>query len=210
MTALTRPSTTLDLVFGRSKDDPPPSSATMEPEGDDAPVGKGRPTPRRKEVEKARQRPLVPSDRGEARRQARAKAKAERDREYQAMQTGDERFMPARDRGPVRRWIRDYVDSRWNLGEFFLPITVAVMAGVLLLGDRAEIAIIFVFVLYAIMIATIVDAFVLSRMLKKKLAAKFGEEAIPRGSLMYGVTRAFQLRRLRLPKPQVGRGQRPS
>lgn len=210
MTALTRPSITLDLVFGRSKDDQPPSPATMEPEEDDAPVGKGRPTPRRKEVEKARQRPLVPADRGEARRQARAKAKATRDREYQAMQTGDERFLPARDRGPVRRWVRDYVDSRWTLGEFFLPVTVAVMAAVLLLGNQPEFAVVIVIVLYAIMLATIVDAFVLSRVLKKKLAAKFGEEAIPRGSLMYGVTRAFQLRRLRLPKPQVTRGQRPS
>lgn len=42
------------------------------------------------------------------------------------------------------------------------------------------------------------------RRTKEQLVAKFGQ-APPRGSAMYGVMRAFQMRRTRLPRPQVDR-----
>ena len=59
------------------------------------------------------------------------------------------------------------------------------------------------------MIACVVDGFLLSRKLKRRLVDKFGEDQLPAGVVRYGVLRAFQLRRTRLPKPMVGRGQYP-
>ena len=42
--------------------------------------------------------------------------------------TGDEANLPLRDKGPAKRFIRDYVDARWNVGEFMLPVMVLVLA----------------------------------------------------------------------------------
>ena len=107
-------------MFGRSNDPQPVTPALTESTPPPTDAGKGRPTPKRKVSEAANKRPLVAP--ATARRPAASGRKAQRDIEYQAMQTGDERNMPAKDRGPVRRFIRDSVDARWNLGEFFLPV----------------------------------------------------------------------------------------
>ena len=79
---------------------------------------KGRPTPSRKEQQAARRQPLVVSDRKEAKaREREAMAKA-RERQNDALMGGDQRYLPAVDRGSQRRYIRDYVDARRNLGDF--------------------------------------------------------------------------------------------
>ena len=44
------------------------------------------------------------------------------------MVTGDERHLPLRDKGPVRRFIRDYVDARFSIGEILLPALVLILA----------------------------------------------------------------------------------
>ena len=46
----------------------------------------------------------------------------------QAMVTGDDAHLPARDKGPERRFIRDHIDARWNIGEFMLPVMLIVLA----------------------------------------------------------------------------------
>lgn len=173
------------------------------------PAGKGRPTPKRTQAEAARRRPLVPADRKAAARSNRAKAKEVRDRQYQAMQSGDERFLPARDKGPVRRWVRDYVDARWNLGEYLLLVSMVMLLGTWLAVRSATATLILYALLYVIIVATVVDTFFLSRVLKRKLTARFGEDKVPRGMVRYGVLRALQMRRTRLPRPQVARGQYP-
>ncbi|MBI9114266.1 DUF3043 domain-containing protein [Sanguibacter sp. YZGR15] len=182
--------------------------------GDDlAPVeraaGKGHPTPKRKEAQAANKRPLVPDDRRAAAKAARAKARAEREREYQAMQTGDEKNLPYRDRGPVRRYVRNYVDARWNVGEFFLFLALGFLVVTLFAGQAPVLALVALVALYVVVLVAIVDAFVLWRLLKKRLVAKFGEDALGRGLAMYAVMRAFQIRRARLPKPQVKHGEYP-
>ncbi len=201
-------------MFGRSKDDQAlTGDITPEPVSPAASVepGKGRPTPKRKQAEAANKRPLVPADRKAAARNAKAKARVQREREFAAMQSGDERYMPAKDRGPVRRYIRDYVDARWSLGEFFLPAALGLIVLQMVLASvSAEAAVLALVLLYVFVIAMIVDGFIMWRGLKKRLKAKFGEEAIPKGATMYAVLRVFQLRPSRLPKPQVKHGQRPS
>jgi UDP-N-acetylmuramyl pentapeptide phosphotransferase/UDP-N-acetylglucosamine-1-phosphate transferase len=95
--------------------------------------------------------------------------------------------------------VRDYVDARWNLGEFFLPIAFVFIFINLFASRSPELALVVLLVLYLLVLVTIVDAFLLWRGLKKRLIAKFGE--VPRGTVMYTVMRAFQLRRSRLPRP---------
>jgi hypothetical protein len=196
-------------VFGRTKATDEQQSATpgtgARPEREGA---KNRPTPKRREQEAARKRPLVVADRKAAKRDEQLKRREASARMRQAMVTGDEAHLPARDKGPERRFIRDYVDARWNIGEFMLPVMIVVLA---LSFVRQTWALTIVFVaVYGILLVAVVDAFLMWRRLKKRLAAKFGEDRIPRGAAMYAVMRAFQMRRSRMPKPQVARGQQPS
>jgi hypothetical protein len=196
-------------VFGRNQQ---PPSVTPEPAvTPESPVeaGKGRPTPKRKEAEAANKRPLVPADRKAAAKDARSKGREQRELEYRAMQTGDERHMPARDRGPVRRYIRDYVDARYNLGEFFLPAAAFFLVLQFALA-RTAIAFFAILLLYVYILAAVGDAYFLWRGLHKRLVAKFGPEAQTKGLAMYAVLRAFQLRPSRMPKPQVKRRQKPA
>jgi hypothetical protein len=208
-------------VFGRSKASPSvtaPSSrrgaqithgAAVSPDGSG--TGKGHPTPKRKQAEAANKRPLVPDDRKAAAKAARVAARTKRDHEFAALQTGDERYLPAKDRGPVRRYIRDHIDARRNLGEYFLPIAMVLLVLQLTLAQvNASLAVLALLLLYVFVIAMMVDVLFMWRTLKKKLVAKFGADAIPRGTTMYGVLRVFQLRRSRLPKAQVKHGQYPA
>jgi hypothetical protein len=198
-------------VFGREKD---PVTALATPSGDESSpgevVGKGRPTPKRKEAEAANKRPLVPTDRKAAGKAGKNASKDARQREYKAMQTGDERAMPAQHRGPVRKYIRDYVDGRWNLGEFFLPVAAVFLVLQITLAKPAPgLAGLAIVVLYVYVLFAIVDGIVLWRGLRKRLRAKFGADNLGRGLTMYTLMRAFQLRPTRLPKAQVKRGFRP-
>ncbi|WP_250445390.1 DUF3043 domain-containing protein [Actinotalea sp. C106] len=198
-------------MFSRRRSNPEPTPETSE-EPAEVPgmvQKKGRPTPRRSTAEAARKRPLVPTDRKAAARTQRAAAREQRDREYKAMQTGDEKNLPLRDRGPVKRWIRDYVDARRNLGEYFLPVALVMVFSTFVTANNITAGIVVIMVLYLVVVVTIADAFILSRVLKRRLNARFGEAKVPRGSLMYGVLRAFQIRRTRLPRPQVKRGEYP-
>jgi hypothetical protein len=198
-------------VFSRKQSDVAQPSADLpeEPVPGVVGSGKGRPTPKRKQAEAANRRPLVPTDRKAAAKSARVAARAERDRQYRAMQTGDERFLPARDRGPVRRYIRDSVDARWSLGEFFLPIALVFVLLTVVFAQNLAVSGIIMILLYAVVLMTVLDAFLMWRRLKKRIVAKFGPEGLERGMGMYAAMRVFQLRRGRLPKPQVKHGEHP-
>ena len=198
------------FVFGRKKtpENGTPSAITYA----DRAGAKNRPTPSRREQEAARKRPLVPKDRKVAAGQSREASRLARARQRAAMLSGDESALPARDKGPVKRYIRDLVDTRWNVGEFMLPVMVLVLALTfvpLLAPSIAPLATLLVFVLvYGLVTVGVVDAFLMWRRTKARVLAKFGQ-APPRGSAMYAVMRAFQMRRTRLPRPQVARGFKP-
>ena len=171
---------------------------------------KGRPTPKRREAEAANKRPLVPDDRRAAAKAARIKQREARDREYQAMKSGDERNLPPRDRGPVRRYIRDYVDARRNVAEYFLFVAAAFLVLTFVANQAPGLAFLAIIGVYLVVIIAIVDSLVMWRMLKKRLVAKFGPDVVVRGLGMYAAMRAFQIRRARLPKPMVKHGEYPS
>lgn len=194
-------------VFGRKKAtrNGAPSATTYA----DRPGAKNHPTPSRRDQEAARKRPLVPTDRKAAAGQSREANKLARAKQRAAMLSGDESALPARDKGPVKRYIRDVVDARWNIGEFMLPtmVLVLVLTTIPIFAPKlGAITSMLVFVLvYGLIVVGVLDAFLMWRRTKAKIVARFGQ-APPKGSAMYAVIRAFQMRRSRLPRPQVARG----
>lgn len=169
---------------------------------------KGRPTPKRNEVVEARKRPLVSADRGEARKSSRAAMQIERDKQRIGYANGVEKYMPLRDRGAQKRFVRDFVDARTSVGEFMLPILVVVI--ILSLIDVVAVQITTIALLWFFLAVAVIDVLLLGRSVKKKLGAKFGESKVESGVRWYAGVRAMQLRQMRLPKPQVKRGQWPS
>jgi hypothetical protein len=175
---------------------------SSEPHGETE-VGKGRPTPRRRDREAQRRRPLVSNDRKEAR----ARLAKERERARLGLAAGEERFLPVRDKGPQRKWVRDYVDSRWSFGEFLIPIMFAVILATFLPSIQAQfIAIIVLWLFFAL---TIIDATIAGYLVRKGLRAKYGVDNVENGVRWYAAMRSLQMRGLRLPKAQVKRGEKP-
>lgn len=137
-----------------------------------------------------------------------------RERQNDALMGGDQRYLPAVDRGSQRRYIRDYVDARRNLGDFMLAVLLVLLIGGWIAqgvsGTSSAAAPIYygsVYAMYALMILWVVDYFILWRSLKKKLIAKFGE--VQRGSGMYAFNRVMMIRRMRRPVPMVKYGEYP-
>ena len=157
--------------------------------------------------EAARRRPLVPNDRREAAKQARAKQAEARERARIGMAAGEDRYLPMRDRGPQKKYVRDYVDARFSIGEVLIPVMFAVI--LLTFFPSPEVQTIGILALWAFFIVAIVDVVILGFLVTRKLKAKFGEDKVERVR-WYAAMRALQLRPLRLPKPQVKRGKYPS
>src|SRR4029079_1571030 len=152
---------------------------------------KNKPTPKRKDQEAARRQPLVVADRKQAKQLDKARRNEQMAKTRQAMISGDDAGLPARDKGPVRRYMRDYIDARRNLAEFMLPVMLIVLALSFL---RTSTILFFVTLLtYSVLLLAVADPFFMYRSLKKKLAAKFGDEAAAtKGNGMYAAMRAFQ------------------
>jgi hypothetical protein len=167
---------------------------------------KNRPTPKRRDQEAARKRPLVPDDRKAAKRQAREERRKAAALQHRAMLSGDEVHLPPRDRGPVRRFIRDYVDARWNLGEWLLPIMLVVLVLSYLRPTQTTLAL--SMMLYLLILFAIGDSMLTWRKIKGQLSAKYAPEELSGGGF-YTFMRTFQLRRWRMPRAQVARGEYP-
>ncbi|MFC4498944.1 MULTISPECIES: DUF3043 domain-containing protein [Streptomyces] len=168
---------------------------------------KGRPTPKRSEAQSQRRSvAATPSTRKEASKRQRDERRTQLERQRQALATGDERYLPARDKGPVRKFARDFIDSRFNVAEFFLPMAVVILVlSMVRVGSLQTIALL----LWLVVIVLIVlDSILTGFRMRKQLAARFPDQN-RRGAVAYALMRSLQMRRLRLPKPQVKRGERP-
>jgi hypothetical protein len=170
------------------------------------PVSKGRATPTRSEQEAARKRPLVP-DTKEAKARARADLAAQRDKARAGMAAGDERYLAGRDKGPQRRWVRDYIDAGFHLGEAVMPamVLVIVMTFIPIVAIQYYSFMglwLFIFLVIGDMVWTAIRV-------KRAARAKWGDKT-EKGLGWYAAMRSIQMRFLRLPKPQVKRGQRPA
>ncbi|MDP9736435.1 DUF3043 domain-containing protein [Curtobacterium sp. 260] len=185
----------------------PKTNTTVNPSEEELlESGKGRPTPSRREREAANRRPLVgnsPQDK----KAARARLNTEREKARVGMANGEERYLPVKDKGEQRKFVRDWIDARWNVGEVMMPVLVLFLI-VGFAAARTVLASYSLLLVWAFVALFVLDCIVLWLSLRKKITAKFGD--MQRGTFFYILTRAWQLRFLRLPKPQVRRGEYPT
>ena len=167
--------------------------------------GKGRPTPTRKEAEaaaKARAKP--PRTRREQAKAQRSNRGESSQRVRQGMRDGEEKYLLPRDKGPVRRFIRDFVDARFSFVELIIPLLVVTM--VLGYSGNAAMASFGNALLFGSILLVILDIFMLRFRLRRQLAVRFPDEPT-KGTTYYAITRAMQMKFMRLPKPKVKIGQ---
>jgi hypothetical protein len=165
---------------------------------------KGRPTPKRKEAEAARKiSTLAPASTKAEKQRAKEAAKASRVAQRAAFLRGDESALPLRDKGPVKKFVRNYVDARRSIGEYFLPVIFIVLF--LTLIPNAIFQIGSIVIMYSVLLISVIDGFLLTRKIKSQVTEKFPGAPL-KGLGMYGWLRSTQMRRMRTPKPSIKPG----
>ncbi|MCW2773062.1 MAG: Integral rane protein [Nocardioides sp.] len=188
-------------MFRRSKSESAtPAEQTVTKVG-----GKGRPTPTRREAEAAaKARAKVPRSRKELAQSQRSMRSESSKNVRQAMKDGDERYYPARDRGPVRRFVRDFVDSRFSFIELVIPLLLITMvlgySGNQTLKQWGNT------MLLLTVVIVLGDMFMLRFRLRRELGRRFPDTPT-KGLTYYAVSRAMQMKFMRLPKSKVKIGQ---
>jgi hypothetical protein len=192
-------------MFGRTSRN---ESSADEPVVDGTPGKKNRPTPSRKEAEAMRKKQLrIPKDPKAARKAARERDRSDRIKSREAMAAGDERYFPLRDQGPVRAFVRDFVDSRFTIAEFFIFIAVIVLGLGFVNNPAIQQWTSLGFFVLTLVIA--IDTTILLISMNVAARKRFPDKAERKGITLYAALRVLQLRRLRLPKPRVKRGGAP-
>ena len=169
--------------------------------------GKGRPTPKRNEAQGRRPGPPPPppQTRKEAYKRMREQQAANRGTARAGAARGDEGYLPARDRGPVRKLVRNVVDARRNAGSFFLVVAALVLIGNFVPNEQVRSYTVSIWLVFFLLI--IADSIVLGRRIKKKVLERFPDEDHKmKGLVWYGISRATMIRRWRFPKPEVRLG----
>lgn len=184
-------------MFRRTKPDETTADTTTLKEG-----GKGRPTPSRREAEAAaRARAKAGMDKKAAQKLLRERRAEQNAKMRQGLRTGDEKYLPARDQGPVKRFVRDFIDSRLCMAEFLLPLLIVIMVTQTFAQSFSN------GLWSATILLVLVDTVLVVFKLKRELKRRFPDESL-RGTTTYALLRSMQLRKLRLPKPQVKLGSR--
>jgi hypothetical protein len=197
-------------LFKRRPDDAATASDDApEPAEDDAPragvkaytPGKGRPTPKRKEAQRRTAEP-PPSDRKEAARRLRDRQRTERIEARQKMMAGDEKYLPARDRGPERALTRDIVDARRNVAGYFLLVALVILLGSSgVMPPVVQLAAQLLWVL--VFVVVIIDSVLLARKVRKLVKERYPKTTVRFGSLYwYAIMRSIAFRRMRMPSPR--------
>ncbi|CAB4366555.1 unannotated protein [freshwater metagenome] len=166
---------------------------------------KGRPTPKRKEAEAARKvSSLAPASTKAEKKRAKDAARAARISQRAAYLRGDENALPLRDKGPVRKFVRNFVDARRSVGEYFLPVIFIVLFLTLIPSPIFQVG--SIVVMYSVLLISVIDGIFLGRKIKREVASKFPGAEV-KGLAMYGWLRSTQMRRMRTPKPSIKAGE---
>lgn len=218
-------------LLGRKKDETGASEETDAPTIDDdiatsgasrgsrTTAPKGRPTPKRSD---RRRGPVAPAPMTAAEARARRKSlagpklsreerkaqsaarRAQMSQRRERMMAGDEAYLLPRDQGPVRRFVRDVVDSRRNVLGLFMPSALGLM---FVMFAVPQLQFYMSPAMMALMVFMVVDGIILGRKVTKLVDEKFPDNTESRWKLgLYAAGRASQLRRMRAPRPQVTRG----
>ncbi|MTD17342.1 DUF3043 domain-containing protein [Nakamurella sp. YIM 132087] len=182
-------------------------------------VGKGRPTPKRRDAQGGHRGPVAPPPRTQKEAVQRSKAqgktmtkderRAAAAERREKMMRGDDAYVLPRDRGEVRAYVRDVVDTRRNLAGILLP--VAVIAFVVLLIPSAIIQLYGPLVMLIAILAAVADGIVFGRQLGRRVREKFpkgdnsGLSTKGRALGFYAFNRACLPRRWRVPRPRLER-----
>jgi len=187
----------------------PPPAPQDDHGGQRANQGKGRPTPKRREAEARRRGPVAPPPRTQReamRRQRGSKEerRAERAERRERMMSGDQRYLLPRDRGPVRAYVRDLVDSRRQLMGLFMPLAGLVLLTLFVQSPLIQ-SMVSLFTM-AMLAVILVETLFLGRYVNRRVREKFPDAKTGAGLTFYAFSRATMLRRMRNPRPRVGYG----
>jgi hypothetical protein len=184
----------------QSPDDP--ADATARPAAE---AKKGRPTPKRREAEAGRYQPIGG---GSSRRPAgprtpqdKATARSERSRKLEAMKKGEDWALNPKDKGPVRAMVRDYIDSQRRLSEYIMVFLAVLIVGIFF-GRNKAVTLYVDIVMLCLVGYLILAGFGHRRNLRKLVAERFPKESA-NGLTWYAMSRAMQLRRMRMPSPRL-------
>jgi hypothetical protein len=184
---------------------------------------KGRPTPKRSEASR-RRGPVAPAPMtaAEARRRrkevggpklTREERKAEKvarradmSERREKMMAGEDAYLLPRDKGPVRRYVRDVVDSRRNLLGLFMPAALGLIF-IMLAVPSVTVQRLLSPAMLVLVALMVIDGFIVGRKVNRLVDQKFPDNTESGWKLgFYAASRASQLRRMRAPRPQVDRG----
>ncbi|WP_435532109.1 DUF3043 domain-containing protein [Rhodococcus antarcticus] len=185
---------------------------TVVPEAVPVSLGKGRPTPKRRDAEARKRGPVPPPPTTQRQAYKRSKAtggtkldrKAASADRRERMMAGDDAHVLPRDRGPARALARDVVDSRRNLIGLFMPLALVVVILYFLAPATSNAVSLG---MLAAIVVMVVEGVFLARLVSGRVHERFPDE--PAGAVKlgwYSFVRASQLRRLRAPRPRVQPG----
>lgn len=123
------------------------------------------------------------------------------------MMSGDERYLPPRDQGPVKAFARDFIDSRWRLSEFFVFMAIGILIAAFIRNPQVQATVSLLWFLITGLVALEL-VWVLTR-LSGNLKERWPQKADRKGALFYAAMRALQIRKLRIPPPRVKVGEKP-
>ena len=136
---------------------------------------------------------------------------AARERARAGLAAGDERYLPARDKGPQKKFARDWVDARFSIGELLVPIMLVIILISFIQvpgSDPYIVANIANGIMWLFVAVLLIDVMIMTARMKSRMVKKFG--SVDRGVRWYAMMRTLQMRFMRMPKPQVARKQFPS
>ena len=186
-------------LFSRYDREPAkPAQAPSDSAGARGPTKKAIPTPTRRAAEQARRDRIQPVL---TKKQARQK---QREAEYK---TRDE-AMARTHAKPYNAMIRDWIDRRWNVAEFILPVMVLFFVGTIIAAQFwPQVMVYGTYAIWVIVALLILDTFWMWFGLRQQLREHFPEEAL-KGKFSYALSRIMLMRRSRIPGPRVKRGTR--
>lgn len=179
----------------------PPVAEPETPQKKGYTPGKGAPTPKRRDAEANRRRTMTaPKTRKEAARQMRERNARERKMAEQEAAKGNDKYLPARDRGPAKALTRDLVDSRRTISQYFMFLSIGIVLIATVPVPQVQMLIYYLWIL--MMAVVVFEGFITGRRAKRLVQERLPDEST-RGIAMYAAMRALMIRRLRMPKTRV-------